>query len=78
MMDQQKSEHDARVQQARQASHQPRKDIFDPSSDSDDDDDSDSDSDSDSKSSADEGDIQSSGTVGKLRKAMSWRGLGRS
>lgn len=74
-MDQQKSEHDARVQQAKQASHQPRKDIFDPSSDSDDDDDDDSDSDSDgeSKSSADEGDIQSSGTVGKLRRAISWR-----
>lgn len=74
-MDQQKSEHDARVQQTRQASHQPRKDIFDPSSDSDDSD-SDSDSDSDEEShssSADEGDIQSSGTVGKLRKAISWR-----
>ena len=75
IMDQQKSEHDARVQQTRQASHQPRKDIFDPSSDSDDSD-SDSDSDSDEEShssSADEGDIQSSGTVGKLRKAISWR-----
>lgn len=73
-MDQQKSEHDARVQQAKQASYQPRKDLFDPSSDSDDDDsDSDSDSDDESKSSADEGDIQSSGTVGKLRRAISWR-----
>ena len=70
-MHKQRDEHDARVKQARQASRQPKKDIFDPPSDSDESEsDSDSDSDSDSNSSANEGDIQSSGTVGMLRKAI--------
>lgn len=73
MLTSQKQKHDAMVQQARQASTAPRKkDVFDPPSDSESEDESesDSDSDSDSESSADDGDIQSSGTVGKLRKAL--------
>ncbi|ODM15383.1 hypothetical protein SI65_09324 [Aspergillus cristatus] len=74
MITSQKQEYDAQLQEARMATVTRKKDVFDPPSDSESEDesesDSDSDSDSDNESGADDGDIQSSGTVGKLRKAL--------
>lgn len=72
----QKQNYDAQLQEARMATVTRKKDVFDPPSDSESEDDSesesdsDSDSDSDDESDADNGDIHSTGTVGKLRKAL--------
>lgn len=71
----QKQNYDAQLQEARMATVTRKKDVFDPPSDSESEDDSESDSDSDSsdsdnESDADDGDIQSSGMVGRLRKAL--------